>query len=49
MEGVGRAKVVEGAGDRASIGAGEIGGIQMDASCRMPDRSCDHSDGQRQS
>jgi hypothetical protein len=31
VEGVGRAKVVEGAGDRASIGAGEIGGIRMDA------------------
>ncbi len=31
MEGVGRAKVVEGTGNRASIGAGEIGGIRMDA------------------
>jgi hypothetical protein len=31
MEGVGGAKVVKGAGDRASIGAGEIGGIRMDS------------------
>ncbi len=31
VEGVGRAKVVEGTGDRASIGTGEIGGIRMDA------------------
>ncbi len=30
-EGVGRVKVVEGAGDRASIGAGDIGGSRMDA------------------
>jgi hypothetical protein len=31
VEGVGRAKLVEGSGDRASIGAGEIGGIRMDS------------------
>jgi hypothetical protein len=31
VEKVGRAKVVEGTGDRASIGAGEIGSIRMDA------------------
>ncbi len=35
VEGVGRAKVVEETGDRASIGAGEIGGIRMDAQDRV--------------
>jgi hypothetical protein len=31
VEGVGRAKVVERSSDRASIGAGEIGGVRMDS------------------
>ena len=31
VEGVGRAEVVKGAGDRAGIGAREIGGVRMDS------------------
>ncbi len=42
------AHVVGGASDGPSSGTGEVGSVRRTRSYRMPDRSCVHSDAQRQ-